>query len=436
MKYVYLNTKETVMFKHKDIITAIEIGGSKICVLLGEVSDGAPFEVIGQSEVPLDNEVIKGEITDMDRALEKFIHALEIADSSSGGELNNSVITAISVTGCNISSYQASAMGFIKSSEGRISDLDINEAVAVIEKKPLATNQEKLNIIDSYYLLDGVRRVRNPFEQNAHKFELFCHVIYGDSNRINNFRSIFMDAGFEEQPNLIFSALADLYGIASAEEREHGALLVDIGRGTTEYIAIFNDGVFASGVILVGFDHVANDLAIGLDLPLDVCRNIISANALQQYSAGGSGIVDLVAGGTRRRIPLVSFEKIIDLRLRELFGIIKSNFHDRELLRNLACGGILTGGGALYPRTSELFNSVFEFPVRVGYPYDHSRDLGALADPRYSTLWGTLCYAAEQLKMLNTGRNRGLMGALSDAVGTMGDSAWRTLAGLKNSIKI
>lgn len=436
MKYVYWNKKETGMFKHKDIITAIEIGGSKICVLLGEVSDGAPFEVIGQSEVPLDNEVVKGEITDMDRTLEKFIRALEIADASSGGELNNSVITAMSVTGCNINSYQASAMGFIKSSDGRISEQDIDDAVSMIEKKPLAANQEKLNIIDSYYLLDGVRRVRNPFEQNAHKFELFCHVIYGDSNRINNFRSIFLDAGFEEQPNLIFSALADLYGIVSAEEREHGALLVDIGRGTTEYIAIFNDGVFASGVIPVGFDHVANDLAVGLDLPLDVCRDLVSGNALQQYAAGGSGIVDLVAGNARRRIPLASFEKIIDLRLRELFGIVKSSFHDQELLRNLACGGILTGGGALFPRTAELFNSVFEFPVRIGYPYDHNRDLGALADPRYSTLWGTLCYAAEQLKMLNSGRKRGLMGALSDVVGTMGDSAWRTLAGLRNSIKI
>ncbi len=424
------------MFKRPDIISAIEIGTSKICVLIGSCSEDEPLTVIGRGEVPLDGDVVKGEIADMDKVLEKLTEALEQADASSGNELNNSLLTTLTVSACNINSYQASAPVFIKSAEGAVDYSHIEEAVNAIEQKPLPNNQEKLNIMDSYYLLDSVRRVRNPIDQNAHKFELFCHVIYGDSNRLNNFRSIYQDAGFETAPELVFSALADLYGIVSPEERDKGALLLDLGRGTTEYLAVFNDGVFASGVVPVGFDHVANDLSIGLNLPIEFCRNILMDGTLQQPGVTAAGLVNIQIGSTLRRIPLISFEKIIDLRLRELFNIVKSNFYDPNLLRNLACGGIITGGGALFPRSAELFQSIFEFPVRIGHPYDLEQQLGELANPRYSTIWGALRYTEEQLRMMNSGRKRSVTGLISDAFGSIGDSAWRTFINLKSSIKI
>ena len=199
-----------------------------------------------------------------------------------------------------------------------------------------------------------------PLDQAAQKFELFCHVIYGDATRIDNFTSLYRNVGFDDQPVLLFSGMADLYGIISPEEREHGVLAVDMGRGTTEYIAIFNDGVFASGVVPVGFDHVANDLAIGLGLPIETTRDLLVSNTIPQAVTSGSGIIQIKQGSQSRRIPLASFEKIIDLRLRELFTIIKNSFEDRNVLRNLARGGVITGGGALFPRTAEIFQQTFD----------------------------------------------------------------------------
>ncbi len=415
------------MFKHTDIVTAVEIGSSKICVVTGEVTEDEPLRVIDFAEEPVEGEVVKGEIADMDRVLEKLIAAFDRADTSK--MLNKSRIFAMNISGCNIASRQESAALFV---DGKVSAADLQAAADAIEQKTLSGNLEKFNIADSYYVLDDVRRVRNPIDQNARKFELFSHVIFGDANRINNFRTAFIDAGFEEPPSLIFSGLADLYAVVSQEEREHGALLVDVGRGTTEYIAIFNDGVFASGVIPVGFDHLANDLSIGLNLPLDVCRGVFTGSLLQQPSAVNSGMVE-VSG---RRIPLASFEKIIDLRLRELFTIVRNGFPDQSALRNLASGGILTGGGALFPRTAEIFHSMFDLPVRIGAPYDHEQDLGFLADPRYSSLWGSLCYAAELLKIANLNRKRGMFTSIFGALGNMGDSARRTITDLKDSIKL
>lgn len=424
------------MFKRRNIVSAIDIGTSKICVLVGCSENDEPLSVIGRGEVSLNGEVVKGEIADMEKVFEKFSTALDLADESCGGELNNAVLTAMSITGCNIGSFQTSAPTFINSNEGRVSMADIEAAYAAIEQKPLPGNQKLLNTVDSYYLLDSVRRVRNPLDQAAQKFELFCHVIYGDATRIDNFTSLYRNVGFEDQPVLLFSGMADLYGIISPEEREHGVLAVDMGRGTTEYIAIFNDGVFASGVVPVGFDHVANDLAIGLGLPIETARDILASSTIPQAVTSGSGIIQIKHGSQSRRIPLASFEKIIDLRLRELFTIIKNSFEDRNVLRNLARGGVITGGGALFPRTVEMFQQTFEFPVRTGYPYDVEHNLGELANPRYSTVWGTLKFAEEQLKLMLQNRRQGMWATLSGAVGNVGESAWRTLAGLKNSIKI
>lgn len=425
------------MFKRPDIICAIEIGTSKICVLIGSCQEDGELSIIGFGEVPSEGVVVKGEIVDMDLGLEKLTAALEMADQSSHNELNNVTLTYICVTGCNINSYQASAPVYIDDADGQIDLEHIEKAKMVMDQKTVMGQQEQINISDSYYLLDGRRRVQNPIGQSARQLELFSHIVHGDSARLENFRRLYLDAGFEVLPELVFSGIADLYGVVSLEEREKGVLLIDLGQGTTEYIAICNGAIFASGVVPVGFDHVANDLSLGLGLPIESCRQILIDGTLQQEKVLSSGIVTVeVANDSERleerRIPLVSFENIIDFRLRELFAIVKSNFQDPKLLQNLACGGVLTGGGANFAKSSEIFNTTFEIPVRIGSPYDHEHDLDFLKDPSYSTIWGALRYTEEAL--LNMQANR--RGSITDALSYFGDSVWRAISNIKNSVKI
>ena len=425
------------MFQQRDIVTAIEIGTSKICVLVGESTQDGKISVIGHGEAPSVNTVVKGEIADMDTALEQLTSAIEAADASSGREISNSNIIAVAVTGSSIQAYQGTGTVFVNSEDHRITESEMNEALQNAQVKPLPFGQTIINTFDSYYLLDGNRRVRNPFDQTADKLEAFIHVIHGDTNRIENFRSIMRDAGFEHEITPVFSGIASVYGILTDEEKEHGVLLVDMGAGTCEYMAVFNMGILASGVLPIGFEHVANDLSLGLDLHISVCRKMLIDGTIARHVQERQGFLELrTSAGNLRKIPLSSFEKIIDLRLREVFQIIHKNISDQGIFRNLSSGGVLTGGAALFPRTAEIFKSVFEFPVRVGQPFDASGAVTGLENPRYSTVWGVLKFGEELNRIINSRRKRGMVGAFIDGFDGLADLVWRTLSNLKHSIKI
>ncbi|QSH40900.1 cell division protein FtsA [Lentisphaerota bacterium ZTH] len=424
------------MFQQRDIITAVEIGTSKLHVLVGQIDNDSSVTVIGSGEVPAANAVVKGEIADMDRALELLISAIEEADNSCNREINNSKIIFFNVTGAGISSFQGVGNVFIQNEGLKINDEDVREAVENAQTKPLPLEQSVINTFDSYFMLDGGRRVSNPIDHVAHKLEAYIHVIHGDTNRIENFRSLLRDAGFDHEIQPVFSGMASVFGILTDEEKESGILLLDIGAGTTEYVAVFNMGVLDSGVIPIGFEHLANDLSLGLDLHISVCRKLLSDGTLADHITQRKGFVEIKStSGSTRKIPLNSFERIIDLRLQETFKIINRNIHEKGIFRSLGAGGVLTGGAALFPRTAEIFKEVFQFPVRIGRPYDAKGAVTGLENPRYSTVWGMLKYGELFTRQLNANRKRGVFGSMIDNFDSMAGWLWKGVSDLKNSIK-
>ena len=423
------------MFRQRNIITAVEIGTSKICVLVGE-SSGDQLAVIGRGEVESGGAVVKGEITAMDRALEKLEDALAQADEECGREIGNSALLAVSVTGCAIQSYLGVGTAFIQSEDQRVGPADIAEAVRNAQIKPLPMDQRKICFFDAYYMLDGVRRVRNPLDHNAHKLEAYSHVVHGDGNRLENFRAILEDAGQENEPEMVFSILADAMGVLSEDERENGVLLIDLGAGTTEYAVVYNEGVLASGVFALGFDHVANDLAIGLNLSIGTCRKMLTDGTVERLIREGRSVCECrTVSGSLRKIPTGSFQKIIDARLREIFELIYRRLSRESFWRNLAAGGVLTGGGALYFQTRDIFHQVCDLPSRLGAPCDVSGALTGLADPRHSTVWGTLRYGHARLNQLTAAQNTGARGAVLHTLAEFGDAVSRKLKFLRKSVK-
>ena len=279
------------MFKQHNIITALEIGTSKVCVLIGEYTDDE-LSVIGKGEVPSDGAVVKGEIVSMDLMIEKLIDAMEEADQQSGNELNNSAMYVVSVTGCDISSMLSEGTAFVQNEERRISEDEIFEAVNNAKVHTLSVDRRRVNSFDAYYMLDGVRRSSQPLHQRANVLKAYSHIIHGNSNRLENFSAILADAGLDYAPEMIFSPIADMFGLLSDDELENGTLLIDFGAGSTEYAVVCNSGVLASGVIGIGFEHVANDLAIGLNLPISYCRKLLSDGLLEKYTRENAQFIE------------------------------------------------------------------------------------------------------------------------------------------------
>ena len=423
------------MFKQHNIMTAVEIGTSKINVLLGECSDDN-LAVIGRGSADSAGAVVKGEIAGMDAALEKLSEAIAQADEESGGELRNSALTVVSVTGCAIRSFLGVGTAFVQNEESRVGLEEIAEAVNNAQIKPLPMEQKKICLFDAYYMLDGVRRVCNPLDHNAHILEAYAHVVHGDSNRLGNFTALLNDAGIEGEPEMVFSVLADVLGVLTEEEQENGTLLIDMGAGTTEYAVVYNGGVLDSGVFTLGFDHVANDLAIGLNLPIGTCRKMLNDRTIEQMIREGRGTCECrTVSGALRKIPVASFQKIIDARLREIFELIYRKASHESYWRNLTAGAVLTGGGALYFQTRDVFHQVCDLPSRLGLPIGVSGASTGLDDPRYSTVWGTLCYAQGRLSALEDGRRGSAGAAVLNTLAQLGDAVSRKLKIFRKSVK-
>ena len=337
------------MFHTRDIVTAIEIGTSKINVLVGEAGPDGRVNVVGRGSAPSAGSVVKGEIEDMDLAFEQLGNAIADAESASDGLLNSTKVVVVAVTGCRMEAFQGIGSVVVRNDEHKVTNKERIEAHENARVLHLATGREIINSSESYFTIDE-RRIRNPLNHTASKLEAYVHVVHADAARLENFRSIVRDSGFEEAAiEVAFSPLADDFGILSDEEREHGVLLVDLGAGTTEFVVEYNSGVQASGVLQIGFDHVCNDLSLGLDLHIDVCRKLIEEKTLQRAMQERREYMEFPSStGRGRKIPLPSFEVIIDARLREIFEIIRSMAAAQGALGSLDAGGALTRGGALF----------------------------------------------------------------------------------------
>ena len=424
------------MFHSREIVTAVELGSSKICVLIGEAGEGGRVNIIGRGIAPSAGAVVKGEIYNMEKAFDQLAIALEEADRSSNHELGNSRLVVVVVTGCGIDSLQGVGTVFIKNEQHRVTQKERFEAHENAKVQHIAPDREIINSSESYFMIDG-RPVRNPLDQNARKLDAYVHVVHAVATRLENFRSIIRESGFEDSMvEVAFAPLAADFGILSEEEREHGVLLIDLGAGTTEFDVEYNSGIQASGVIQVGFEHVCNDLSIGLDLPISLCRKLIEEGTLVRAIRDRRDWLEFPQPGSgMRRIPLVSFETIVDLRLREIFEIIKKTLADRGALGNLEAGGVLTGGGALFERTAGIFREVFDLSCRIGQPLESGGAVVGVENPRYSTVWGALKIA--YYNELNSGsRGRGTFGNLIDAADGFLSRFRRNLSNLKETIRM
>ena len=386
------------MFHSRNIVSAVEIGTSKFCVLVGEIDDSGSLDVLGRGEAPSASTVVKGEIVNVERAFDQLSKALEEADRASGGVLAMSRLVMVLVTGCGITSQPGVGMVLIRNADHVVTEAERDEANDNARVLNLSAERRIVNTCNSFFMVDG-RRVSNPLRHHGSKLEAHIHIVHGVSAQVDNFRRLVRDSGFENADiDVVFSPIAADYGVLSERERDDGVLLVDLGAGCTEYVMEYDNGLCASGVLQVGMEHVANDMSIAFGLSIDQCRKLLVSGELVRAGESGESHIRLRGiSGAEQAIPLASFDTVIDSRLREIFTIIRRQLEQAGSPCSLAAGGVMTGGGALFPRARELFSEVFDLSCQVARPRDAEGAVTDLSSPRYSAVWGALKLAADYL---------------------------------------
>ncbi len=380
----------------KNLYTLIEFGTDKICVLSGVCSNGNP-EIVSFVQRSSAGAVVKGTVVDYNATLKILREALEFSDNMSGFSGERKKVYYL-LSGTSVTSFQGEGSVLIDSPDRKVNEKHINDAALEAQKAVFSSDLCNVNSFDAYFMLDRRKRVSDPCGAIAERLDACLHIISAEKKQLDNINTVLQDLGFENGGEPVFSGIASAFGTLSKDEREKGVFLVDFGAGCCDYIMIYADGVLQSGVLPVGVNHVANDLAIGLNLPFDFCLRFLKESRLESLRQNGQNVMEYSDGaGRKRRIPLDSFEKIIDMRIREIFTILRGYLEKSNLFSSINAGVVLCGGGAVIPASKEIVRDVFRCHVRIGEASGFTGAMTAFEYPAscYTAIQGLLRYAAE-----------------------------------------
>ena len=371
------------MFDNSNIIVGLEIGTSKICAVVGEQNADGALNVIGLGQAR-SRGVRKGELVDAQQAEEDVRNAIVEAEQMADVEIRS---VYLGVTGGHIRGFNNRGVHPVVSADREIMDEDVQDVIKNAKAINLPTENSVVHAIRQHFFVDGQDGVTNPVGMLGSRLEVDMHVVHGNTNRLQN--AIRLVKGMQlEVDEIVFNGLASSLALLTNEQKELGALVIDMGGGTTDYV-VYTDGVIKhTGVLAVGGDHVSNDLAYGLKVPLSRAEKLKleHGSALVDDTARGQNVtITNELGLPLKTVNLEHLRRIMSLRMEEVFQLVAQDLDQFGLLDYLRAGVFLCGGGARVPHIARLAERILQVPVSVGQTNSVSGLKSALGQTEFVT---------------------------------------------------
>lgn len=375
------------MSSRTTFIGAVEIGTSKVTVLVGEYT-GRELAIIGRGECS-SRGVMKGTVVDYKAASECTHAALDQAERDAGERID---LVFLAQTGGHLEGFYNEASVNVKASDNMIDAGDVRTVCELAKAKELPAGRMVVHHIRRPFRVDGRLVPGSPENLVGQRLDVGYWTVHGQEQRLAD--NIHVIRGFNlEVRELVLSSLAAGHMVTTPEERHHGVLAIDIGAGTTDYV-LYRDGApHTTGVLPVGGAHVTNDVSIGLrlkdgqaeKLKLRFGRASVQTKdkAQKVWLDGNFAIGD-------RQFPQLAIEQITSARTWELLEAVRKKLGAAFTPETCAAGVVLTGGTAKLPGIAEAAAKVFGVSAHLGEaPTWVSENL---RDPGYHTALGLLYY--------------------------------------------
>jgi cell division protein FtsA len=399
------------MFEPASLIVGLEIGTSKICAAVGEINAAGSLNLIGLGQ-SRSRGVRKGEIADAPLAEEDVRNAVVEAEQMADVEIRS---VYLGVTGGHVRGFNNRGVHPVVSADREISEDDVQDVIKNAKAINLPAQNHVVHAIRQHFLVDGQDGIENPVGMFGARVEVDVHVVHGNFNRLQNPIRTVKSLQLEVEA-IVFNGLASALALLTTEQKELGALVIDIGGGTTDY-AVYAEGVVKhTGMLAIGGDHVSNDLAYGLKVPLGRAEQLKIENgaALLDDSIKGQSIALSSASGLAlKTINLEHLRRIMSLRLEEIFQLIGQDLEQAGLLDYLRSGVFICGGGARIPQIEKLAERVFQLPACLGKANSISGLKSALDQPEFAAAIGLVKYGSFIQNQKKPGRS-----SLTDGIKT------------------
>ncbi len=378
--------------KSGDIVVGLDIGTTKICAIVGEMTDSG-IDIIGIGSHPSKG-LRKGVVVNIEATVASIRRAIEEAELMAGCEISH-VYTGIA--GGHIKGFNSQGIVAVKDKE--IREADIQRVIDAAKAVAIPLDREVIHVLPQEFIIDDQGGIKEPLGMAGVRLEAKVHIVTGAVSSAQNIVKCANKTGLNVS-DIVLQPLASAEAVLSEDERELGVCLVDIGGGTTD-IAIFSGGAIVhTAVIALGGNTLTNDIAIGLRTPTHEAERI-----KQKYGCCMTSLVDKdetlevpsVGGRQPRVLGRQILCEILEPRVEEIFQLVQREIQRCGFEDLLASGVVITGGSTLLAGMPELAEEVIGLPVRRGVP----RGVGGLVDvvksPIYATGVGLVVYGARNM---------------------------------------
>jgi cell division protein FtsA len=381
-----------------ELVIGLDVGTHKICTIIGDVRQDDVF-VVGVGIEP-SRGMKKGIVNDIAQLSTAISASVHKAEKASGYQVKRAFV---SLAGSHIASINSRGVVGLVGQRG-VSVHDLDRAMDAARAIAIPHNREVLHVVPRSYSLDGQDRVRSPIGMHGFRLEVEAHIITASSTSVANLEQAVEAAGVYVD-RFILNPLAAGDIVLTEQEREMGAVVIDIGGGTTD-LAIFIEGtVWHTAVLALGGDHVTNDITYLTHIPFETAEavKVQYGHALTKaVDPLESLLVEPFGEGMPTEIKRTVLAEIIEARVSEIFQLVHKEIKRSGYDGLLRAGAVITGGCSLLPGIREVAARELEMPVRLAKPERLTGMADALRSPSYSTSVGLLRLGLEMDAMVDS----------------------------------
>jgi cell division protein FtsA len=381
---------------HDNLITVLDAGSAKICVLVAEVQDGV-LRYRGHG-VGRAKGMRKGAIADLGPAADSINETALEAERVAKSPIESAIVGIGGTHVRGVNSRGGISMG------SRMREITREEVRAAVDRArsiSLPPDREVLHLLPQEFLVDDQGGIHDPVGMVGAKLEVNLHISTCSGGAAQSVITCANKAGLEVK-DTVYEGLASAESVLSPDERELGVCIADIGAGTTELAVYFEGSVAHTAVLPIGGEHFTNDLAVGLHVSVEEAEQlkcafgncvVTSVPAMNEVEVAGSLTAGVGGGAEQARMVKQRYlAEVLEPRARELLQMLRDNLRQGGVLEALGAGVVLTGGGARLTGLLDVAESILRVPARVGVPLPISRMPKELQQPEFATAIGMLLY--------------------------------------------
>jgi cell division protein FtsA len=387
------------------IIASLDIGTSKIAVVIGEVEDDGKLIILGVGVSP-SHGLRQGVVINLEQAIQSIRNAVQEAQLTAGIQIQDVIV---GIAGEHVHSVNSRGVVGVSRSDHEITEQDVDRVLEAARAIALPQDREVLHVLPQEYFVDNQGGIKNPIGISGVRLEAEVHIVTGAGPSAQNIIRSVSRTGLNVI-GMVLEPLASSYAVLDNNEKELGVALIDLGGGTTD-LAIFYDGTIRhTAVVPLGGQNVTNDIALGLKTPVEnaeIIKRKYGCAFQDSLSQPESFLVKGIGGRDPREVSRQTLAAIIQPRMEEIFSLVAKEIKRSDYSDKLAAGIVLTGGGALLDGCDDLADQLFGHESKIGIPQGFGGLVESAQTPVLATGVGLVLFGMEDTSpSKTTGRGR------------------------------